>query len=396
MSAKKSSGESPAKPQVIDLGPEDVIVQPDTPDTEQLAEAEVPPHAGSNKTPSEEPSQTFPTPQRKSRYPFALPLAALTVGLVGGGWIYRDYLSSYFPSNTVTELSSRLAAMEQSAKVSADISTSLGQQISGLQTDVKKIDQTTATTAQGSEKLNVAMQKTSARLQSAEAAIASAQKDGKDLKATITNLSLVPGTSATIDNTALADLRQRIDALEQELAAIKTAKPEISPAAKLTQAMSNLRQKINAGAPFAAELAGLRALEPDLQSIADLEAQSSIGLPNAAMLADELLTIADKLPSVTTNTQPDESYGSWIADQLSGLITITTVGEPDWKDLAIQSASTAATGNLAQAVTELDAAGGTMPPELQAWRDRANARIALDDTLAKLFGAVMQRIAEKG
>ncbi len=387
MSAKKSSGESSAKPHVIDLGPEDVVVQPDAPDMEQVPKAET---TGENSAAAPEPSH------RRSRTSFALPLAALALGLVGGGWIYRDYLSSYFPANTVTELSTRLAAMEQSAKTGADSSAALQQQVSGLQTEVQKVNQATATTVQGIEKLNTAEQQISARLQSAEAAMASAQKDVKDLKSTIANLTVIPGTGTPTDSAALNDLRQRIETVEKELAAIKNAKPEISPAAKLTQAMSVLRQKVNAGAAFGSELKELKSLEPDLPNLPQLEAQSLVGMPNATMLADELLAITNKLPTITTDAPPDNSYGSWIAEQLSGLITIKTVGEPDWQALAKQTASTAATGNLAQAVTELEAAGGTMPPELQAWRDRANARIMLDDTVAKLSGAVMQRIAEKG
>ncbi len=399
MSAKKTSGESSVKPQVIDLGPEDVIVQPDAPvapDMEQVAETEATPQTQATETASEDNRQASAPAQRKSRVSFALPIAALAVGLAGGGWLYRDYLSSYFPPSTVTELSTRFSAMEQSAKAGADSATALQQQLSGLQADVQKISQTAASAAQGAEKLSATMDQSSARLQSAEASIAAAQKDVKDLKSTIANLSVIPGTSTPNDSAALNELRQRIDALEQELAAIKNAKAEISPAAELTQALSTLRQKMNAGTPFASELAALKALEPDLKPVAELEAQATIGLPNTAMLAEELLAIADKLPAVTAATPPDDSYGSWIAEQLSGLITIKTVGETDWQTLAKQVAATAAAGNLAQSVTELDAAGGTMPPQLQAWRDRANARITMEGTLARLSGAVMQRIAEKG
>ena len=244
--------------------------------------------------------------------------------------------------------------------------------------------------------LNNAVQDTTSRLKAAESSIASAQIDLKDLRSAISNLGIVPGTAAPADSAALKELRQRVDALEQELAAIKNAKPEISPAVQLTQAMSTLRQKINAGAPFATELAELKSLEPELQQISELEAQSSIGLSNAAMLADELLAISGKLPIVNTQVPPDDSYGSWIAEQLSGFISIKTIGEPDWQAVAKEAASTSATGNLSQAVTELDAAGASMPPQLQAWRERAIARIGLEDTLAKLSGAVMQRIAEKG
>jgi hypothetical protein len=164
----------------------------------------------------------------------------------------------------------------------------------------------------------------------------------------------------------------------------------------LTQALSSLRRKINEGAPFSAELAALNDLEPGIAGVADLEAQAAVGLPPASVLALELTEVATKLPASSAASDEEPGYGSWIADSLSGLITVKTVGVTDWTALAKQAAEIAAAGKLAEAVKLIDDSEGEKPPQLIAWRDRANGRVALEATLAKLSDAVMQRIAEKG
>ncbi len=390
MSAKKKSTDDPVKPQVIDLGPEDITVQPDTSATPE-------PEIESNSAAEEPRATEFTTPPAKSKHKtgYALPLAALVAGLLGGGWLYHDLLSAYFPANEVTELTSRLVAAEIAVKSGAEKSLSLEQQIANFQTEFQKLSGTAAN-REDVASLQTGAQDSTARLNAAEASITKTQRQLDDIRSSIASLSVVPGTARPVDDTALANIRQRLDAVEQELAALKTAKPALSPSAELTQALSALRQKVSAGTSFSAELATLKSLEPDIQLFSDLESQASTGLPNAAALAQELSALAEKLPAAGPPPQEDNSYGSWIAKNLSGLITIKTIGEPDWPTLAKQSAAEAASGNLQEAVAYIDEAEGAKPPELMAWRDRANARVSLDATLSRLSDAVMQRIAEKG
>lgn len=390
MSAKKTSSDSSVKPQVIDLDPEDVTVQSDT-------TAEEPQFTDSPASPTESHQSEHSSPPATSKRSasFALPVAALVAGLLGGGWLYRDVLSTYFPPSEVTELVSRLTAVETSVKANAEKSTALSQQFEQIQAAIQKVNDSAAN-RQDVSTLQNSTKDTTARLSAVESSIAQTRKQLDEVKSSITSLSIIPGTAGPVDDTALASIRQRLESVEQELVALKNAKPSLEPSAELTQALSSLRQKINEGAAFNTELAALKSLEPDIQLISELEPQASTGLPNAAALAQELIAIAEKLPNKDPAPQNDNGYGSWIAETLSSLITIKTIGEPDWPTLARQAASDAANGNLQQAVTSIGEAQGSKPPEVMVWHDRASARLALEATLTKLSDAVMQRIAEKG
>ena len=90
--------ESPLKPQVIDLQAEDIIVE------EENAPAPPPP----------------PAPPVKSRFPLIWFAIALLGGAVAGGWLYKDVLSSYLPSNESAAAQSRIDALEAQGKTLND------------------------------------------------------------------------------------------------------------------------------------------------------------------------------------------------------------------------------------------------------------------------------------
>ena len=87
--------ESPLKPQVIDLDAEDVIVD------EADKPATPPPPA---------PPPPPPAPAKNSVLPVAWLAVVLLGGAIAGGWIYKDVLSSYLPSNETVAAQSRIDA----------------------------------------------------------------------------------------------------------------------------------------------------------------------------------------------------------------------------------------------------------------------------------------------
>jgi len=90
--------ESPLKPQVIDLEAEDVVM-------EETRASETPPP---------------PSPPRKSGFPAAWLAIAVVGGAIAGGWLYRDVLSSYLPSNELVTAQTRIDVLEAQSKTLAE------------------------------------------------------------------------------------------------------------------------------------------------------------------------------------------------------------------------------------------------------------------------------------
>src|SRR6185295_11373333 len=96
--------ESPLKPQVIDLEAEDVTL-------EETGAPETPPPP--------------PLSPKKSAFPTTWLAVAVLVGAVAGGWLYKDVLSSYLPSNELLTTQGRIDALEAQGKT-------LGEQLASV------------------------------------------------------------------------------------------------------------------------------------------------------------------------------------------------------------------------------------------------------------------------
>ena len=92
-----------AKPQVIDLEAEEIRSDSDAPASAAAQEIR------------EDAAHAFspPPPRKKSRGAATWIIAALILGGLGGGWLYRGVLSSYLPSNEMVALKNQVAALEQ-------------------------------------------------------------------------------------------------------------------------------------------------------------------------------------------------------------------------------------------------------------------------------------------
>ena len=84
MNDQNNAEKGPVRPQVIDLDAEEIRAEPEAP-RPQADEAlrDGPPP---------------PAQERRGRGAALWILAALVMGLIGGGWLYREALSAYFPS----------------------------------------------------------------------------------------------------------------------------------------------------------------------------------------------------------------------------------------------------------------------------------------------------------
>jgi hypothetical protein len=360
--------ESPLKPQVIDLDAEDVIV-------EEADKPAAPPPL---------------TPAMKSIPPAAWLAIALLGGVVAGAWFYKDVLSSYMPSNELVTARSRIDALEAQTKT-------LGEQlaaVSGTSDQLKTEIQSATEKSSAAQSASAALE---TRMASIETAAKSVKAELEKLKSTATTIGT---TSTTVDNSALATLAQRLDALEKDVASLKTVSTpsdQTAATATLSQSLSDLKAKIASGASYAGELERISRMVPAAAGLDTLSANANEGLPTAAGLAAELTSLIPLLPKQEIELPSSEnSYLDSFWDAMKSVITIRRIGETDWPDLAAKCAALAESGDLAQAIEKIDKAEGAKPSALSGWRDRAAKRIALEAALEETSQAVLRQITSLG
>lgn len=360
--------ESPLKPQVIDLEAEDVVM-------EDTRTSETPPP---------------PSPPRKSGFPAAWLAIAVVGGAIAGGWLYRDVLSSYLPSNELVTAQTRIDVLEAQSKTLAEQLASIAATSGQLSAEIQG----------ATEKSSAALSASAAvekRLAAAESATQAARAELEKLKSAVTSGG---ASGATVDSSALAVLAQRLDVLEKDVASLKTVSAptdQSTVTATLSQSLSDLKAKIAAGAPYRAELERISRMVPAAAGLNTLSANANEGLPTAAGLAAELTGLIPLLPKPETALPSSEnSYLDSFWDAMKNVITIRRIGDTDWPDLAAKCAALAESGDLAQAIERIDAAEGAKPAALSGWRDRAAARIAIEAALEQTSQAVLRQITSMG
>ena len=387
------------RPQVIDLDAEEIRTEAEAP------KPEGPQASTADETP---PPPPFKPVRRGGAATWII--AALALGLLGGGWLYRDVLSSYLPSNEMKALKAQVAALEvnnsslaeqvataqQAADAAAAAAASAGQGVEGAASEAKSA-------AAGLSDLDARLDALDQRIAAAETGLGTATAD---LDAFRKSLSAAPaatgGTAQPIDNAALAALAQRIDSLEKDVASLKSpaaqagGNDKASVTSALSQALSDLKAKAAAGAPYAPEYERIARMVPAAPGLDTVASHAELGLPNAQGLTEELRAAIPSLPQPAAPAAADDSYFGTLMKSLSGIITIREIGEADWPAVAEKAAAFAESGDLDQAISVIDAAEGEKPMALTQWRDRAAQRLQLDAAMAALSDAVIRQISALG
>jgi hypothetical protein len=375
-----------AKPDVIDLDAdavEDVTLDDVGDDVGDGAE-----NSGENVAPA-----APIAPKKTSLLPVAF--AALVVGSVGGSWLYQDYLARYFPSDEMTALIDKVGALQANATNTEQRTTALERLAGQLKTDVDAMEMKLDTTASGTEQNLAAMQALTPRVENLNAAMNTASADLKSLKAALSAASVLPGEKS--DPAIFASLSARVDALEQDLAKLKAAKPAVPDGASLVQALADLKARIASGASFQKEYDMISAMVPSAEGLDILQRHAAAGLANAQGLAKEAGALALALPKPAVEAGATEkSYWDSFTELFSDLIVIRNLGDSDWSKIAAKAAALAEANDLAQAIELIDKGEGAVPEALAAWRELAAERLALDAALLKTADAVMRQIAAKG
>lgn len=376
------------KPQVIDLEAEEVKVEGE--DSSQVHDApprtELPPHKQA--------------PPRKQRGSMIWVAVAAIIGLAAGGWLYRDVLSTYLPTDEMTALRSRIEVLEANGRTLGEQLQAVSQSSDAAAQATAGVEQTIREVSSGVADTRARIEAFEGRVAAAEQAVQAANSDLDALRAAVSSGAGAGQGAGPVDSAALAAIGQRIEALEKDVASLKSrgSAGEASGAtAALSQSLADLKAKIAAGAAFQGEYDRIARMVPAAAGLEVLSVHAATGLPAASGLAAELRAAIPDLPQPDPPAPPAESsYWDSIWSALSGIITIRDIGETDWPRLAETAAAAAESGDLAQSIALIDTAEGSAPAALLQWRDRAAARIRLEGALDTVSQAVLRQIAAIG
>lgn len=361
----------PVKPTVIDLDPD------------QVMEDEKPASDAGSK------DHGAPPPARKSMS-LRLPAlaAALLIGAIAGGWLYREALSPYFPSNEMKTLGGRVDVIGRGQDDLATRMQALDRLSAQLKSDVDALESSAGAAA--TESMSVADS-----LATARRTIAALETALAETRATVDGLANRPVVAGDggVPVALPADLAARLANLERDVAALKAQKSGAVDTAVLSQTLADIRAKVEAGVAFPDESDRIARLLPAAAGLDVLAGHAAAGLPSAKGLATELAALKPGLPVPAAT--PTEAPGLWdrMVDALSSIVTIRDAGAVNWQQVADKAMAFAEAGDLPQAVATIDAEEGALPAALQHWRDRAAARIALEAALAALSDSASRAIA---
>ena len=365
------SDDSAVKPTIIDLDPDQVIVE------------------GESK-----PADTL---KSKSSIRFLLwSMSALAAAAIGGGWFYRDVLSTYFPSDQLKQTEARAVRLETDNKALHDEVARLGKLADSLSNSFNALENKTTTSAATADAALNSAHDNEARISALDNGLNETKKAVADLSGKIG--SAAPVSGGPVDGAALAALSARIDGLEKDVASLKSLQGSgATDTAVLSQSLADLKAKIASGVGYGPELERIQRLAPAAPGLDVLALNAEQGLPDAKGLAGELTALADTLPKPDAAAADDGgTYLSNAWKAFSSVVRVRNIGDADWPTVARSAATLSGQGDVRQAIDQLNSVEGTKPAGLVQWIDRAESRLKLDAAANAVSEAVMRVIAAKG
>ena len=353
---------------------------------------------------AEEPVRPAPPPRPQARLAMpwsAISIAAVAGALLGAGLVYG--LGNWLPlpnqrpmiadpaarldatDSSLNDIKTRLAAIEeQSKRTQVSLDATIAQLDGGL-TEVRQAIAAVPATAEPVDlaPLETQLKGLEDRLTAIGAGASSA--DAAALAKTISSIE-----------TGIAELRTQLTALDQRVAATDNAisglKGDVSatqtaistqnqtlggadlgPAVRLPLMVSGLETAIANGRPFAAELAGLKALLPDLAVPGPVEASAAEGLPRPDAVATQFTAAVPNVlagrAAVSTGDMGEDAL-EW----MKGLLALRPVGEVagDTPEAIVSRLEAAVGRHDFKAAAELLA---QLPPAMQAGAGSTGADI---------------------
>ena len=367
---------------MVDDRPEDIGPEPDpgrakrAPPTIDLEATEVPGDTGpAAAAPGAEPE---PSPPRASTGVFATAIMAAASGagaaalVLGAAW-FAGWPAAMVPTAPAPQVTSAVTPAVSSAVVD-----DLAARLAGVESKVSSPaasapDPTAAARAEALEKSLAALR--------GELATQRAQAD--KLAATINDVKAAPRDAAappdlSAINERIAQIERAVRTQSAEIAK-ESGKPADDVPLRRIVAAALLDVLVRTGDPYPAALAAAKTLAPAPDALKPLEGFAGSGVPNAASLNRELLTLVPKL----SPPAPDNpTTGSGIVDRLqAGAAKLVRIERTDTVGSdrgAVVSRVTAAAlrNDFAEARKELKTLAPADRAAAQAWLDKADARDA--------------------
>ncbi len=360
-------------------------------DPDQVIDVDAPPQT----------QKASPKPQRRGMALPLLGLGAVLLGALGGGWLYRDVLSTYLPSDEMARVIAKADALETGNSGLREQLANLDKLTGQFKTDIDALETTLNTTQSDAKSAGDVARGLSGRVDDTDKALGDLRAAQATLKDAIAKLQVAPATASGTPQAPLdlSAITLRLDALEKDMASLKS-NPATGGAdtAALGQALSDLKAKFASGTPFAEELSRVQRMAPAAPGLDDLSRHAATGLPDVPALAASLKSIAAGLKPSTESAvaAEDDSWMGWATGMLNDIVTIRNAGDADWVKTAEAAAAFAESGDLSQAISHVAEAEGAKPPALQQWLEKAQARVALESTVSGVEAAVLRMLAAKG
>jgi hypothetical protein len=203
-----------------------------------------------------------------------------------------------------------------------------------------------------------------------------------------------------------SDLAPQLTTLDQRIAKLEGTLPNLSIAVDRSAAgaksgaaaiaFANLRDAVNGGRPYAADLAVFQSLLPD-SDLGALASHAQTGIPTIAELAHSLDKVVERAAPPPAARAETSLLDSMIASAKSAVsirrIGAETTGTEPSAVLARAEAALAQ-GDLAVAIKEVEAMPAPSRDAFAAWLDDARARTTANDTLTKLENTVLASLGQ--
>jgi hypothetical protein len=307
-----------------------------------------------------------------------------------------------------------IAALDQRVKALEDRKVAPPPDLSDLTSRVTRLEQSLDSLAKTADEggsvadaaaLDAKVNDMEQRLQANVASALDAQKTetGTEIQALQGELAALKAKLGALAEAKLGDqpdVSSEITTLDQRIAKLEDAMPGLTStvdrsaatvkSGALAIAFANLNDAVSAGRPYAAELAAVQPLLPDAAGLDDLATHASKGIPTLSELTQDFTGIAE---AAAPPPQPGGSFVDSVIASAKSAITIrridadATGNEPD--AVMARAEDDLKQGELDDAVAEIDGLPPAVRDAFAGWLEKAHARLAADETLAKLEGAVL-------
>jgi hypothetical protein len=188
---------------------------------------------------------------------------------------------------------------------------------------------------------------------------------------------------------------QRIGEIQSQLSAEPVLQPATTDTTNaLAAALVKLKAAASEGRPFPQELQTFSALAPGIAAAGSLQAHAASGVATVGNLSaklQETLTVL-KTPAEPVATESESGVWNSLKAKAASLISVRKIDDARWITAAEDARARLDEGNVALAVSAIRAVSGDPPPQLRAWLEAAEARLATDRALEDISAEVLKKL----